>query len=90
MGDSTVNLNQDVLLFLHRPGISVLHLLETRIATMMATMLATTVALLSTAAAVAVTLIVFALTTQPLDPEPGSQCTHHFALQKDVASRVSC
>ena len=29
------------------------------------------------------------LSTRPLDPDSGSQCTHHYALQMAVAAKVS-
>ena len=48
----------------------------------------TTTDSLETAAAVGVTLIRFVLLIRQLDPDFGSQCTHHFALQMAAAVRV--
>ena len=83
--------NQNVLLFLHRWATFVFHLLEPRFATMMTAMEALcSHHLFPTAAAVSVTLNkLLAPLTRPLDLDFGSQCTHHFALQRDVALGVS-
>ena len=81
--------NQNVLLFLHRWVTFVFHLLEPRFATMMTMEALSSHHLFLTAAAVGVTLKLLAPLTRPLDLDFGSQCTHHFALQKAVAAKVS-
>ena len=80
-----------VLLFLQHLAIFVPHLLELNIAIMTIEMVAlSSLYLFPNAAVVAVTLTQsLVLPTRSLDPDSGSQCTPHFALQKAVALKVS-
>ncbi len=79
MGDFTFNLNQDVPLSpRYRPSF-VLHLLETRIASILILIIVVVALVLRTSHSLVFTI-------RPLELDTGSQ---HCALQKDVALRVS-